>query len=201
MRLVPWRSSSSLPGRALSRCSGTVPSRRALVAGGAGGQALALIAVLLVVRAVGPERAGLAPARRRGWLAPGGGLAALVVNTAAIRGTLARRPRSRPWIVRELAAVDELNPDGKLETALYVPVALQAAALERADLLRLGARRAGVGRVAHAAHARPAPALRARESLPGATPRRDDNGDPFCSGRGGTGEPVDPSRDRAARRA
>jgi len=66
-----------------------------LLAGAAAGQALALVAVVVIVRVVGPERAGLAPARRRGWLAASGGLLALVVTTAAIRGTLARRPRSR----------------------------------------------------------------------------------------------------------
>jgi len=107
-----------------------VSPRARQLAGAAAGQALALAAVLLAVRAVGSERAGLAPARRRGWLAAGGGLVALVMVTAAIRGTLARRPRSRRWIARELAAVEELNPSGGLEAALYVPVVLQAAALE-----------------------------------------------------------------------
>jgi len=112
------------------RSAGPVSPRTRLLAGAAAGQALALVAVVVMVRVVGPERAGLAPARRRGWLAASGGLLALVVTTAAIRGTLARRPRSRRWIARELAAVEELNPRGGLETALYVPVAIQAALLE-----------------------------------------------------------------------
>lgn len=60
----------------------------------------------------------------------GAGLVALVSTTVAIRGTLARRPRSRRWIARELAAVEELNPVGGLEVVLYVPAALQAAVLE-----------------------------------------------------------------------
>lgn len=95
------------------------------------GQSVALGAALLVVRAVGVERAALVPARRRGWLTAGGGLAAYAASTAMIRcGTLARRPRTRRWIAGELAAVEAINPDGALETALYLPVALQAAVLE-----------------------------------------------------------------------
>ena len=124
-----------VPARVVSRSlplgvTGRLSSRTRLLAGASAGQSVALVALLLVVRAAGHQRAGLTPARRRGWLAAGVGFAALLGTTAAIRGTLARRPRSRRWIARELAAVDDLNPAGRFEAALYVPVAFQAAVLE-----------------------------------------------------------------------
>jgi len=108
-----------------------VTSRGRLLVKLAAGQSVALGAVLVVVRAVGVERAALVPARRRGWVTAGGGLAVYAAITAAVRcETLARRPRSRRWITGEFAAVEAINPDGALETALYLPVALQAAVLE-----------------------------------------------------------------------
>jgi hypothetical protein len=89
---------------AADRRGTSLSPRVRLLAQAAAGQTAALVAVLVVVRAVGPERAGLARAGRRGWLAAAGGLVALVVVTDAIRGgALICRPRSRRWIVRELA--------------------------------------------------------------------------------------------------
>jgi len=180
-----------------------VTSRGRLLVKLVAGQSVALGAVLVVVRAVGVERAALVPARGRGWVTAGGGLAAYAAITAAIRcETLARRPRSRRWITGEFAAVEAINPDGILETMLYLPVALQAAVLEELLFRGLLPTALARGGLAYLRDAGVAAALRARPSLPGTgVPDRFDDGDRPAVGRGRTDRPLDPARDRATRRA
>jgi len=93
-------------------------------------QAPALLLAAGVARAVGPERSGLREARPAGWVAAAASTGTLIWLTAAIRGTLARRPRSRRWIARELQAVEPLNPETRLEAAIFSVVAVQAGLLE-----------------------------------------------------------------------